>query len=297
MSKAQSLPLPAGQTAMIRRVLTQEDFVRFAALSGDDNPIHVDPDFAARTQFGRPVAHGMFLFGLIASAVGGRLPGPGTVMLAQDLMFPTPTYAGEEVEVHVEVTRIRPGEGIADLTTTVIRPDGDIGCQGQAVVRLPDAKLPFGPMESFQPTSRPSEGADLKGLRLGQRATLTRAFTEDEVQAYIDLIGDANPLYTDPATARRLGMDRPPLPGGLLGSLFSCLLGTALPGPGTNYLKQRLLFLSPAYPGEAITAAVEIVRLRPAKELVNLRTTCTNPVGETLCDGEALVLVRDVGAR
>jgi acyl dehydratase len=79
--------------------------------------------------------------------------------------------------------------------------------------------------------------------------------------------------------------------------LFSYLLGTRLPGRGTNYLKQRLTFPAPAYPGEEITAAVEVIRLRPEKELVNVRTTCTNRVQETVCEGEALVLARDVEGR
>jgi acyl dehydratase len=79
-----------------------------------------------------------------------------------------------------------------------------------------------------------------------------------------------------------------------LGGLFSYLLGTRLPGRGTNWLKQRLVFPQPAYANQAITARVEIVRLRPEKELVNLRTTCANPAGEIVCDGEALVFVKDL---
>jgi len=56
-------------------------------------------------------------------------------------------------------------------------------------------------------------------------------------------------------------------------------------------------FPTPVYPGEEITVTVEVVRLRPAKELVNLYTVCTNPAGEIACEGEALVLVRDVAGR
>nr|HMN66206.1 MaoC/PaaZ C-terminal domain-containing protein [Burkholderiaceae bacterium] len=50
---------------MTKRVVTQRDFDRFAALSRDDNPIHCDPGFARGTHFGATVAHGMFLYGLI----------------------------------------------------------------------------------------------------------------------------------------------------------------------------------------------------------------------------------------
>jgi acyl dehydratase len=67
-----------------------------------------------------------------------------------------------------------------------------------------------------------------------------------------------------------------------------------LPGRGTNYLKQHLEFPQPAFVGDELTATVKIVRLRPEKNLVNLQTTCTNVCGEIVCQGEALVFVKDV---
>jgi hypothetical protein len=125
----------------------------------------------------------------------------------------------------------------------------------------------------------------MKAFALGQRAEARRTFTPDDLTEYRTLAGIGEPAGGD---------GREPLPGPLLGSLFSYLLGTKLPGRGTNYLKQRLAYVSPAYPGEMLAAVVEIVRLRPEKDLVNLRTTCTGPDGRVVCEGEALVLVRDV---
>jgi len=294
MNEAWDLPLRVGQAATVRRLLTQNDFDRFAALSGDDNPIHTDPEFAARTRFGRPVAHGMFLFGLIVSAAGARLP--GAVLVEQELMFPTPTYADEEVVVQIEVTALEVKEGGVELTTLVLRPNGEVGCQGRArFCRESVQGWPRIPVGAFPPS--PVEGAPFKGLHLGQRASLQHIFTPEEVRMYTDLVGETNPIYTDPVYARARGLDASPLPAPLLGGLISCLLGTRLPGPGTNYLKQRFRFPAPAYPAQEITAEVEIIRLRPDKELVNLRTTCTDPAGQTVCDGEALVLVRDIGIR
>ncbi len=292
MPNPETLP-PVREKATIRRPLTQEDFCRFARLSGDDNPIHTDPDFSACSRFGRPVAHGMFLYGLALAVVGRLLPGPVWV-LEQEIRFPTPSYAGEEVTVEAESTAIWPDEGRAEVRIAVIRPGGEPGCEGYAVVcRTPEGVRQPSPDESFL-TWPPSEGERLKGLRLREHYVLKRLFTVEDVQAYIALTGDENPLYTDVALARRWDLARPMLPSGLIGALFSCLLGMHLPGPGTNYLKQRFLFPRPAYPGEELTASVEIVRLRPEKELVNLRTLCRNPAGETICDGLALVLVHDL---
>ncbi|NIM96097.1 MAG: oxidoreductase, partial [Anaerolineales bacterium] len=115
-----------------------------------------------------------------------------------------------------------------------------------------------------------------------------------DIEEYIALTGDNNPIYSDPEVARMTGFEGSVVPGPLLGGMFSYLLGTKLPGRGTNYLKQSFRFSSPAYPNEEITASVEVVRLRPEKNLVDLRTLCTNTRGENLCEGEALVLVRDL---
>ncbi|HEX6386605.1 MAG TPA: MaoC family dehydratase [Anaerolineae bacterium] len=282
--------LQIGQLHQVRRIFSQADFDRFAALSGDYNPIHVDPGYAAQTAFGRPVAHGMFLYSVICAELNQLLP--GVIQLEQEMMFTSPTYAGEEVVIQLRVTGVWPAEAFAELETAIIKPDGTRGFEGRTVVRLDQA-----PASSRQLTVSAPIGAaksdSFKGLAVGQRAETRRTFTEADLAAYASLTGDTNPIYSDVTAAQRAGFARPVVPGGLLGGLFSQVLGTKLPGPGTNWLKQRLAFPAWAYPGEAITAAVEIIRLRPEKALVNLRTTCTNPAGETVCAGEALVLAKN----
>ena len=285
--------LVVGQVESIRRTFSQSDFDRFAALSGDDNPIHVDPEFSARTKFGRTVAHGMFLYSTVCSVLGTQLPGPGTIQVEQELMFPTATATGEEVEIRVEVTAVQPAEGLADLTTIVVRPDGSAGLQGRTLVRLPHTPISPAPDPSIPAPPTP-EPQSFKGMELGQSTGTVRTFTSADLVEYADLTGDSNPIITNAGYARSRGLEGPLVPGGLLGGLLSYLLGTRLPGPGTNYLKQRLHFANPAYPGQELTARVEIVRLRPEKQLVNLRTVCTDTAGRIVCQGEALVLVSDV---
>jgi acyl dehydratase len=84
------------------------------------------------------------------------------------------------------------------------------------------------------------------------------------------------------------------IPGPLLSGMFSDLLGTKLPGRGTGWMKQKNRFTHPAYIGQALTAMVEIVRLRADKELVNLKSTVIAEDGTVVCDGETLVLVRNL---
>jgi 3-hydroxybutyryl-CoA dehydratase len=120
----------------------------------------------------------------------------------------------------------------------------------------------------------------MKDFQIGQAATCKRIFTAADLAEFASLAGIAQEPHS--------------VPGPLLGGMFSYLLGTTLPGRGTNYLKQHLEFPKPAFVGDELTAKVEIVRLRPEKNLVNLRTTCTNARGEIVCQGEALVFVKDV---
>ena len=121
-----------GQTFTITRTFTQADFNRFAALSGDDNPIHVDPEFSARTKFGRTVAHGMLLYGTICGAVSQHFP--GAVQLEQDLRFPSPTYTDEAITIQLTVKEIN--ADTVRIEATIMRPSGQVTCEGSMVVRV-----------------------------------------------------------------------------------------------------------------------------------------------------------------
>ncbi len=126
------MPVRVGEVIERRRSFSQDDFNRFAALSWDDNPIHVDPEFSARTRFGATVAHGMFLY----TALSGVLEGcwPDWMQVEQVLMFPNPTYAGQEMTIRLQVSEVLP-DGSVWLETTVTRPDGLVGLQGRMRVR------------------------------------------------------------------------------------------------------------------------------------------------------------------
>jgi 3-hydroxybutyryl-CoA dehydratase len=128
----------------------------------------------------------------------------------------------------------------------------------------------------------------------GQRATLTRTVTLADVDAYATLVGDHNPLHMDEAFAARSRFGGRIAHGLLTAGLISTVLGMHLPGPGGIYLSQSLRFRRPVRPGDAITAAAEVTAYDPANRRLTLRTTCTNQRGETVLDGEAVVLVEAV---
>tara|TARA_R110002096_G_scaffold36759_1_gene102367 strand:- start:655 stop:1044 length:390 start_codon:yes stop_codon:yes gene_type:complete len=117
-------------------------------------------------------------------------------------------------------------------------------------------------------------------LAIGQFAEYMRAFTPADIEA-LNAVSGA-PLSGDT------------VPEALINGLFSYLLGIELPGQGTNYLKQETEFLQAAHTGETLSARVEITRLRPEKQLVDLATTCRSASGALIARGRALVLARDV---
>ncbi|MCK9379733.1 MAG: MaoC family dehydratase N-terminal domain-containing protein [Sulfuritalea sp.] len=273
-------------------VLLQADFDRFAKLTGDDNPIHCDPDFAAKSHFGGTVAHGMLLYSCICKALTEQI-GPGVVQLEQTLMFPNPTYVGDRLHVALRVEGET--EGTLDIATEVTRVGADGTAIPTAIGRCravaPDATLP-----AVAPAPHPAErgDAELYGLHPGMSAGSTRVFSAIDLDEYGDLTGDRNPIFRDDAEARARGFKRRIVPWPLLAGMFSDVLGTQLPGRGTGWMKQALRFQSAAHPGEALTATVAITRLRADKELVNLSTRITAADERVICDGEALVLVRNL---
>jgi acyl dehydratase len=124
-----------GDRYEVRRRFSQQDFNRFAVLSKDDNPIHVDPEFAKTTHFGATVAHGMFLYSNLLGILHTEFPGAGSVQLEQELMFPNPTFVGDVVCFQLEVTAIDANE--VTLATQGLKDENVLVFQGQTRVRLP----------------------------------------------------------------------------------------------------------------------------------------------------------------
>jgi 3-hydroxybutyryl-CoA dehydratase len=133
---------------------------------------------------------------------------------------------------------------------------------------------------------------DSVGLIVGQRAAFSKTITEADIQAFAQLSGDRNPLHLDDAFARRSRFGRPVAHGVLVAGVISAVLGNVLPGPGAIYLSQTLKFLRPVFPGDTVTATVEVTAYREDKGIVTLQTICTNQAGLKVVDGEAVLLVR-----
>lgn len=130
------VPLPpVGARAARSRTITEADVMIFAGLSGDHNPIHLDAAYAARSQFGERVVHGIMVASLISAVLGTDLPGQGTIYLGQTLKFLAPVRIGDTVTVSVEVVATREEKRLVTLRTDCINQQGTLVLTGEATVK------------------------------------------------------------------------------------------------------------------------------------------------------------------
>ncbi len=125
-----------GDSHTLRFTFDAEKVRAFALLTGDDNPIHTDPAFAATTRFGRTIVHGAFVASLISRGLGAEFPGRGTIYIAQEVQFLAPVFTDDTVDVRFVVTAVDE-RGRAVLDTHVYKADGTQVVAGRATVLIP----------------------------------------------------------------------------------------------------------------------------------------------------------------
>ena len=141
MTQVSNIPydaLEVGQKASISKTVEERDVQLFAAVSGDNNPVHLDAAFAAETLFKERIAHGMFSGALISAAIACELPGPGTIYLGQQLRFTRPVKLGDTLTVELEVLEKLP-KGRVRLATRVFNQNAEQVADGEAEVLAPRA--------------------------------------------------------------------------------------------------------------------------------------------------------------
>lgn len=131
--------LEVGQVCTIEKRVTDEDVRKFAEVTGDSNPLHLDDEFAKETIFGERIAHGMIGAGIISGAIGMHLPGIGTTYLEQNLKFKRPVKINDLIKVEIKVLEITPKAkfDIAKLETTCTNEKGEEVITGTALVIPP----------------------------------------------------------------------------------------------------------------------------------------------------------------
>lgn len=130
--------LTVGRTSQFAKTITEADVTLFAGVTGDFNPVHIDAVAAAKTRFGGRIAHGMLSAGLISAAIANRLPGPGSIYLAQTLRFTLPVRIGDTVTATITVLELMPKRRVK-LSTICTNQNGETVIEGEATVMLDES--------------------------------------------------------------------------------------------------------------------------------------------------------------
>lgn len=130
-------------------------------------------------------------------------------------------------------------------------------------------------------------------IHIGDRASLSKKVTDEDVRTFAQVSLDRNPVHLDDAFAEKTMFKRRIAHGMLAAGLISAVLGTELPGLGTIYVSQKLQFTAPVYLDDTITATVEVTDKRDDKHFITFDTTVTNQDGKVVVKGEALMMKKE----
>jgi 3-hydroxybutyryl-CoA dehydratase len=125
-------------------------------------------------------------------------------------------------------------------------------------------------------------------LKAGQKASLQKKITEDDLSHFIAITGDKNPLHVDALFAEQTFFGQRIAHGMLSASLFSTLVGMHIPGTGAIYKSQTLEFLRPVFIGDTLTAWFEIIAIDPEKERIEIKSWIENQNGQKVVTGRAV---------
>lgn len=121
-------------TYCISKIIKEEDIIRFAEITGDFNPLHLDPEYAKKTRFGERIAHGFLTASLISAIIGKSYP--GSIYLNQTLKFVKPVRIGDTVTAVIKVLRKDEKRRFLELETTCINQNKENVIEGRALIKV-----------------------------------------------------------------------------------------------------------------------------------------------------------------
>ena len=133
------------------------------------------------------------------------------------------------------------------------------------------------------------ESKTINELNVGEKASIHRKVSSFDVYTFAEISGDVNPLHVNKEFASKSLFRERVAHGFLTSALVSAVIGTRLPGPGTIYMSQNLVFVAPVMFGDTIEAEVEITEKNMEKNRVMLKITCRNQHGQIVLEGGSVV--------
>lgn len=198
-----------GQTFEVERAFTVDDVQRFAALTGDWSPLHVDPAYAVTTEFGGCVVHGMLLAGLFSQLVGMRVPGRLALYLGQDLAFRRPVLVGETVRASAKVTGKNEATATLALATEIRNAAGLVVVSGTAKAKVRETRPSTEPARSAAAPAAASPGsgraAVVTGASRGIGAAIARALAARGIPVAVNYHRSADRAHREVEEIRRAG--------------------------------------------------------------------------------------------
>lgn len=149
--------IKVGDTETITKTISEGDVSSFVELTGDDNPLHVDENYARNTSFKKRVVHGMLVASYISTIIGTKLPGKGALWLSQSLEFLSPVRIGDQITVSVEVIHKSDSQNVITLDIEIRTGENSIVQRGQANVKILETGL-----KSEEPLIHKSESKESK---------------------------------------------------------------------------------------------------------------------------------------
>lgn len=125
-----------GMVEEISHTITKKDIADFVSLTGDDNRLHIDPEYAAKTKFKKPVAHGMLGASFVSTIIGTKIPGDGALWFSQSFDFIMPVREGDSITVRATVIGKDDSEKIVELKTEIFNQHRQKVTTGIAKVKV-----------------------------------------------------------------------------------------------------------------------------------------------------------------
>lgn len=146
--------IQVGDERSLQKTITADDVRRFVEMTGDDNPLHVDPQYAQATPFKGVVVHGMLGAAFLSTVIGTQLPGKGALWVSQQMDFLLPVRLGDELTVICTVTRKHAGERLLELDTTILNQHRQKVLTGRGKVKVMAPPAPQALLEAQAPACR-----------------------------------------------------------------------------------------------------------------------------------------------
>jgi 3-oxoacyl-[acyl-carrier protein] reductase len=199
--------IQVGQSFTVERTFTADDVRRFAAVSGDWSPLHVDPGYAASTEFGGCVVHGMLLASLFSQLVGMSIPGTRALYLGQDLAFRRPVLVGETVRATAKVTGKNEALTTLALATEIRNADQLVVVSGTAKVKVRDplAVADTAPVRHSEPTRASGRVALVTGSSRGVGAAIAHALASQGIAVGVNYFRNADQAEKQVREIRQAG--------------------------------------------------------------------------------------------